>query len=203
MIVSIGLEQPKTLRATSACDSLVGNQSASRVTNANPGGGNFQECRICEPRPRPRFPRGCVRQFPACKHERVGQLRSPSPSTPFIAEKYRWIRYQVGQLPFVLPIVSSYAQEEGGTFLVLIVDRDRVYATLQRPLIPSNACTCRCLLFRDVFRADAHVPLTGINGDFCSDLFRGCSKRLRGDCEIALSVYLAYTQLITLRRFIS
>lgn len=123
--VSIGLEQPKTLRATSASRASR-SQIPEVVISRNAG--SVGRC-------------GLVRAFlaDACVSFQLvnasgGQLRSPSPSTLTfyrVKKKYRWIRYQATTVspidPFVLPIVRRRTLHAGGdTFFALIVDRPRL-----------------------------------------------------------------------------
>lgn len=93
------------------------------ATIRNPGGGNFQESRISE--------RGLVRAFfaDACVSFQLVNIReSASIAFTFAArprsavEKYRWIRYPVGQVP-----VAHYLRSSSDPFVCLCSRSFQVY----------------------------------------------------------------------------
>lgn len=93
------------------------------ATIRNPGGGNFQESRISE--------RGLVRAFfaDACVSFQLVNIReSASIAFTFAArprsavEKYRWIRYPVGQVP-----VAHYLRSSSDPFVSLCSRSFQVY----------------------------------------------------------------------------
>lgn len=59
-------------------------------------------------RPRPRFLRGCVRRFPARKHTESAWIAFTFAARPRSGvEKYRWIRYPVGQVAVASALILS------------------------------------------------------------------------------------------------
>lgn len=100
----------------------------------NPGGGNFQESRISE--------RGLVRAFfaDACVSFQLVNIRE-SASIAFtfaarprsVVEKYRWIRYPVGQVP-----VAHYLRSSSDPFVSLCYRSFQVYQVYQEGVSCSN-----------------------------------------------------------------
>lgn len=92
-------------------------------------------------RPRPRFLRGCVRRFPARKHTESAWIAFTFAARPRSGvEKYRWIRYPVGQVAVASALILSSLCYRRSKY-ILLLDRDRVYA------IPWNSRQFRAILF--------------------------------------------------------
>lgn len=135
-------------------------------------------------RPRPRFPRGFVRKFPDRKHP-GNRLRSPSPFRPrCVAEKYRWIRYSIGQLSIVYclrSILPSYSQHTvvlhigGVSFFVIHYDRWSIIETIV------NFLQCVLVIVAFISRVNQ------INfGEFCTE------SLLAGWCHLFCGMLLLY-----------